>query len=190
MSRWNHGLAAALLLAACHVATAALPGDSLYQLDAPMRAQNGQPFKMADLAGKPALVTMFYGSCQLACPIVFHHMEATVAALPAAARGKLTAVMISLDPKEDTADSLRRLAHEHGMDGPGWVWAVSDTDEHTRGVAAALGIRYRRLEDGTINHSTRVLLLDRQGRVAAATDDIGTKPDAGLLAKLRELTRR
>ena len=189
MNKFGQAWMAMLALAFCQGTAAALPGDSLYQLTEPLQAQNGQPFRMAQLAGRPALVTMFYGSCQLACPIVVHHMASTVAKLPAAARGRLTAVMISLDPQTDTEDSLKRLAAEHGLDGAGWVWAVSDSDAHTRSLAAALGVRYRRLESGVINHSTRVLLLDRQGRVAAAADEVGPEPDPAIVARLRTLLR-
>lgn len=190
MSGWKRNGALAGLAAWCSLAMAAtVPGDSLYQLREPLADQNGKPFQMAELAGKPALLTMFYGSCQLACPLVIHNMQTTMAALPPAARGKVEALLISLNPREDKVVTLKQLAKEHGMDGAGWLWLMSDSDEHTRGLAASLGIRYRRLESGAINHSTRILLLDGQGRIAAAVDDVGPNPDPTLVAKLRALAR-
>lgn len=191
MNKLRVGLLAALLLSsaiACQAAesgsTSALPGDSLYRLTTPLTSQRGEPFSMASLTGRPALITMFYGSCQLACPITLHNMSSTVAALSSAERAGLNAVLVSLDPKGDTPATLKQMAQEHGMAGNNWVLAVSDSDPDTRGFAAALGIRYRRLANGDINHSTRILVTDRQGRVVATLDDVAPDPAPAILQAL------
>ncbi|WP_046156390.1 SCO family protein [Chromobacterium vaccinii] len=191
MRGWKSGLAACLLALASSGAWAGndLPGDSLYRLDAPLTTQRGDALQFSDLAGKPALITMFYGDCKLACPIVMGGVKSIIAALPARERDRATVLMVSLNPGGDTPASLAHLAGEYGIQARNWLLAVGKSDEDTRGVAAALGIRYRRLDSGEINHSTRIVVTDRQGRIAASTEDIGPKPDPAVVKALRALLK-
>ena len=52
-----------------------------------------------------------------------------------------------------------------------------------RKLAAVLGIQYRQLDDGEFNHSSALVLLDAQGRIAARTETIGTT-DAAFIAAI------
>lgn len=61
-------LALALPLAA--LASADLPGDSVYRLEDAFTDQAGKPFTLADRRGKPQLVAMFYTSCRYVCPLI------------------------------------------------------------------------------------------------------------------------
>ncbi|MEO3958469.1 SCO family protein [Chromobacterium piscinae] len=191
MRRRKSGLAACLLALASSGGWAGndLPGDSLYRLDAPLTTQRGDALQFSDLVGKPALITMFYGDCKLACPIVMEGVKSIIAALPARDRDRARVLMVSLNPGADTPASLSHLAGEHGIQARNWLLAVGKSDEDTRGVAAALGIRYRRLESGEINHSTRIVVTDKEGRIIASTEEIGPKPDLVVVQKLRALLK-
>ena len=59
-------LGALLLLASATTGAreAPLPGDSVYQLQAPLIDQDGRTQPWAALLAKPRLVAMFYTSCQ------------------------------------------------------------------------------------------------------------------------------
>jgi protein SCO1/2 len=48
----------------------ALPGDSVYQLDATLTDQLGRSVKLDAAHGQPVLVSMFYTSCQFVCPML------------------------------------------------------------------------------------------------------------------------
>ena len=52
--------------------------------------------------------------------------------------------------------------------------------------AGVLGIRYRQLADGEFNHTSALVLLDADGRVAARTEIIGSKPDPAFVASVRK----
>ena len=74
-------------------------------------------------------------------------------------------LMVSFDPPRDTSAVLKKYAEVHGCDGQ---WLLARGDEATaRKVAAVLNIQYRRLTNGEFNHSTKIAVLDRQGRIAA-----------------------
>jgi len=63
---------------------------------------------------------------------------------------------------------------------------ASAAEPDARRIAALLGFHYRRLEDGSFDHSQIITLLDGEGRVVASTTKlIG---DADFEAKLRAIT--
>jgi protein SCO1/2 len=176
-----------LLAAACAplplavaVAAPELPGDSIYQLRPPLTDQNGQPFELATLRGDPALVSMFYSSCEMVCPMIFETIAMTVKALAPAQRDRVKVLMISFDPARDTVAVLKRTAEAHQCDRR---WTLARTGEaEARKVAAVLGVQYRRLASGEFNHSSTIEMLDAQGRIAARTGMLGTVDPAMLRA--------
>jgi protein SCO1/2 len=91
---------------------------------------------------------------------------------------------ISLDPARDSPAALAALAARHGLDTPRWTLARAANGD-VRRVAAALGVRYRMLPDGEINHSTVIALLDADGRIMATTATVG-RVDDDFAARVRE----
>lgn len=171
------GCAAALALALPLAGLAGeLPGASLYRLDTALTDSQGQRFALRDMAGQPLLITMFYGDCNTACPIVIENLKQTVAALGAPGR-KLRVLMISLDPFHDSPASLAQLATSNRLDLRQFRLAVGKGESQTRTLAATLGIKYRVLGGGEINHTTRITLLDASGSVLAATSRLEATPD-------------
>lgn len=162
----------------------ALPADSLYWLSVPLTDAQGRRFDLRDLAGHPVLVTMFYGDCNTACPIVLENLQQTITALKPPA-GKLSALMVSLDPLHDSPASLAQLGESHHLDNKIFRLAVSQDDTHTRAMAAALNIKYRVLGGGDISHSTRISLLDADGKIIASSTQLSAAPDQDFLKKIR-----
>lgn len=170
-------------LAAFPAAAAAPPGDSVYRLAANLVDQDGRAFSLAALAGTPVLASMFYTSCDMVCPMIFETVHATLRALPPADRAAVKVLMVSFDPARDTVTVLKKTAEARGCDGQ---WLLARGDEATsRKVAAVLGIQYRKLADGEFNHSSTVLLLDREGRIAARSGKLGAA-DPALVKEARK----
>lgn len=177
-------LAALSMVPACARAEGALPGDSVYRLDAHLTDQDGRPFSLASLQGAPVLASMFYSSCDMVCPMIFETVHATLAALPVAQRDAARVLMVSFDPARDTVPVLKKTAQARSCDSR-WVLANAD-DATTRKVAAVLGIQYRRLADGEFNHSSVIDVLDRQGRIVTRSGKLGPA-DPAVLAALRRI---
>ncbi len=177
------GMAAMLVLSA---GAAPLPPASLYRLDTPMTDSRGDRFQLRDLAGSPALVTMFYGDCSSSCPIVIETLRRTAAALGPPGR-RLRIVMISLDTLRDTPEVLAAMARKQQLDPPLFRLAVPRKDADTRVLAAGLNIRYRELTGGEIGHTARITLLDGQGAVRAVTTRLEAEPEAAFVAKVKEV---
>ena len=145
-----------------------LPTDSLYQLQARLITQTGDPAGFDLHRGHPTLITMFYGSCPAACPMLITSMQVYESHLDPASRSRLRTLLISFDPVHDTPQQLEQVARRHDADPARWTFA-SATETDARKIAALLGFRYRQLPDGSFDHSLLITLLDGQGRVLATT---------------------
>lgn len=164
--------ALAILLPHALGQSAALPGDSVYQLRPGMTDQHGHPFDWTASVGQPVLVSMFYTSCKEVCPLIFETIKQNLSAIDPAERERVKVLMISFDPRRDSPAALARTAQAHHCDAH---WTLVSTDEaSTRKLAAVLGIQYRRLPDGDFNHSSSIILLDSQGRIVARSGKLGT----------------
>ncbi len=163
-------------------ASGELPGNSIYQFRPPLTDQDGHAFDIASLRGSPVLVSMFYSSCEMVCPMIFETIQLTVKALPGAERERVRVLMVSFDPTRDSVAVLKENAEAHGCDAR---WTLARTDESSaRKVAALLGVQYRRLASGEFNHSSKIELLDADGRIAARTGMLAAV-DPALLKALR-----
>lgn len=149
-----------------------LPADSIYQLDVRLTSQDGVAAPLAAHRGRPLLVSMFYTSCTMVCPMIVDSLHATRQAVDEPARGRLDVLVVSFDPARDDAAALKRFAQARKLDAKHWTLAYAAPAD-TRRIAAVLGLQYRQLPDGDFNHSSELVLLDGEGRVAARTDVIG-----------------
>jgi len=193
MTRMLPRLFAALLaLAATAVALAAtpasptkdLPGDSVLRLPDRFTDQDGRVFTLAQRRGRAQVVTMFYSSCKYACPLLIDTGKGVEHALSPAERAKLRILYVSLDPVRDQPKVLSALATQRKLDRARWTLATTDA-AGVRRTAAVLGVRYRQLDNGEFNHSSQLILLDREGRVLARTDKLGPVADPEFIAKVK-----
>ena len=192
-----HGalLSAALLLtpgvlpwaqeAPVNAALASVPTDSLYGLAMPLADAQGERFDWREMAGKPLLVTMFYGDCASACPVLMQSLQRTIAELQPE-EGALQVLMVSLNPEHDTPASLAHLSRMHQLDKRFFRLAVAADEGQTRAMAAVLKIKYRALDNGEISHNTRVSLLNGSGQVIASSTLLKPTADKALLSDIRQ----
>jgi protein SCO1/2 len=179
-----------ILLLACIVpmASASLPVDSIWQLNATVVQQNGKPTTLASLAGKPRLVSMFYSSCPYMCPLIIDTASAVQHGLTKQERAKLGIALISIDPKHDSPEVLQSLMQKRRLDDQSWM-LVSADDRTVRQIAALLGVRYRELEGGGFNHTSVLILVDADGRIVARTEKMGIPVDKEFMTAVHALLR-
>lgn len=179
----KHLLFALLLLATIVRADSS---GSIYQLDAALTDENGVSRRMDVHRGHPVLVTMFYGSCPMACPLLIDTLRAIERATPPRERPQLRFLLISIDPERDTVANLRALGESRKLDTSRWTLARTDAAS-VRKIAAVLGIQYRKLPDGGYNHSSIVTLLDTGGEIQYQSSVLGSA-DPELLAALKRIS--
>lgn len=153
----------------------AVVAGSIYNLDHTWRDQQERSIELGTFAGTPVLVTMFYGSCQTACPLLLHRARLLQQALAS----PLPVVAVTFDPVSDTPAAMRRYAAERGYDVDGWHFLMGSTTG-IRMLATLLGVQYHRRADGHYDHSNLIALLDADGVVRWRSE--GLSPDVATLA--------
>jgi protein SCO1/2 len=162
---------------------AAAPSDSLYQLEAPLTAQDGRAVGLDVYRGKPVLVTMFYASCRATCPLIIDTLRAVEKKLTPVQLKDLRVLLVSIDAQHDTPAVLAATATERRLDPTRWTLAHAD-ERNVRLIAAALGVQYRKLPGGEFSHATQISVLDAEGKIVAQSDQLG-RADEKLLAALK-----
>jgi protein SCO1/2 len=175
----------ALSAAAAPVAPAALPRDSIYQLDAPLTDQSGRRLTLASRRGSPQLVVMFYTSCKFICPTIIDTVLDVDRKLTPAERQRFGVLLISLDAQRDDPGALRAVADKRGLDLARWT-LVQPRPADVRAIAGLLGVRYRPLEGGEFNHTGVLVLLDADGRIVARSSKTSGAADPQFMVQVRQ----
>ncbi len=167
-----------LLLMVCLPLTAGqpeLPDDSVYQLGGSWTKHNGQQLELAELAGRPRLVSFVYTYCEHTCPTIVARLKLATDGLEGSIADDLQITLVSLDPQRDTPQRLQTYMQEQGLDERGWLMLHGDPDE-VLGFAAMLGVRYRPMGERDIAHSNMMTLLDGAGVVRYQSKGLGDDP--------------
>lgn len=172
MKRW---LAAAALLFAigCSNRTHAVemhPGPSIYPVSVALHDEHDAAIGLDAFRGHPVIVSMFYGSCPVACPLIVSHVKDVESRLSPAARAEVRVLLVSFDSAHDTPEALASIAAARQLDLSRWTLATG-SDDDVRQVAGALGISYRPLPGGGFAHDSVITVLDKEGRPLARYDD-------------------
>lgn len=147
-----------------------LPGDSLWRLSVSLETTEGRTLRLAELRGRPLLITLFYSRCTSVCPMLTLELQHFLDELPSAERDTFTVLMVSFDGEQDTLAALRRYKSAHALPAS---WLVARGSAHdVRTLAMALGVRYRRLADQSYAHSSLLTLIGRDGTVRARIRDL------------------
>jgi protein SCO1 len=156
---------------------------SLYSLDLQLETAAGSHIGTGALVGKPRVATMFYAHCQSMCPLAIQTLKELDRRLSPGERMALGYVLLSLDPQRDAPESLHERAQSEALDPSRWVLARTAPTDVGR-AADSLGIRWRPLANGEVDHGGALVLLDAQGRELSRTTSIAAV-DARFLKEVR-----
>lgn len=135
--------------------------------DVPLVDQKGAAFRFADLRGQVVLVTGVYATCTTACPEIFLELQKTLAELPAAERGGLRVVALTLNPEYETSELMNLIAEGRGLAHPEFRYANAAQPAAMHDVLTRLQFSAtRNPQTGVIDHANLFLLVDRTGHIA------------------------
>lgn len=162
------GPAASKAPATDHSQHTELPADgfsagSLYQLEAAYTGDDGRPFALAQLRGRPVVLAMFFASCTYACPMIVADMTRIRDSLPADLRDRAALVLVSFDAKRDTPKALNQYRKDRQLTSQ-WTLVRGD-DGPVRELAALLGVKFKQEADGQFAHSNIISILNTEGEV-------------------------
>ena len=148
---------------------------SIYNLPETWTTQNGNDVQWKDFKGNVLVVVMIYTSCKAACPILIADMRdirKTVDASDMPHKKKVKYILVSIDPKVDTPEHLKKFAQESGMDDDQWVFLRSD-EEKTREFAAVLAVNYKQISPVDFSHSNIISVFNAEGELASQQEGLG-----------------
>jgi protein SCO1/2 len=150
--------------------------------DAAMVDQDGRPFSLTSLRGQAVALTFVYTTCPLPefCPLMDRNFKAVQDRLKAdpGLRGRAHLVSVSFDPAIDTPPVLKAHAGRMGADPAVWTYLTSDQPTIDR-FGGALGLVAVRNAPGPggFTHNLRTVVIDPEGRLAAAYNGNDWTPD-------------
>lgn len=150
--------------------------------------QSGQPFSSNQLAGKIWIADFIFTSCPGPCPMISSRMSELQKPLE---KTDVHLISFSIDPEKDTPEVLRGYAEKLHAQSQRWDFltgpkaAIYDLSKNGFSLAATDGSE----EAGVPVHSTRMVLVDRHGKIRGYYDAL--EPDAvtKLLADTSHLLR-
>lgn len=126
----------------------------------------GKPVQLAQLRGRPLVVSLIYTSCSHTCPLLTSHLARMVKiareALGEASFGVLT---IGFDAAVDTPARLASFAASRGIDMTGWYFLSADAAT-VDVLSRELGFVFYRSPQG-FDHLTQTTVLDANSLVYA-----------------------
>ena len=140
--------------------------DSLYLTDSIWTSSDGRRIKLAELAGRPVVMALFYTNCDSACPLIIDAMKRLEKTLGADEAAKVRFVLVSFDTEADTPEELKAYARKRGIDRANWELLRGSKDD-TQELAVLLGSKFKKVSPNMFAHSNLIVVLDGSGRIAA-----------------------
>jgi protein SCO1/2 len=146
--------------------------------------QDGRRVTLSQYSGRVVVLTFIHSKCHDACPFMVEQIKGALNDLPDSGRN-VPAIGISVQPSEDTPASRRQFLSLHEMTAR--LAFLNGPPSAMRAVWHAYAIQP---VQGSIAHSTFVLLIDKRGieRVGFAADQLtpeGLAHDVRLLEQER-----
>src|SRR6476660_7043770 len=135
--------------------------------------RDGSIVSLSQLRGKIWIADFIYTSCTDTCPL----QTAMMAKLQEEFAGKpdIQLVSFSVDPERDTPQALATYAAKYQADAKRWYFLTGPRDRVLRLVQDGFHLAVAALPSdtdpsGTIPHSPRFVLIDKQARLRGAYD--------------------
>lgn len=150
--------------------------------------QDGRTVTEETYRGKAMLIYFGFTYCPDVCPMSLQVMDAALAQLSEEERAAFQPILISVDPERDTPDALKAYVESDAF--PEGLQGLTGTPEQVREAARAYRVFYARIEDDgvssdyTVDHSSLIFLMDRDGEFAEVFPH-GTSP-AQLASRLQQ----
>jgi protein SCO1 len=175
--------------------------------DASLLDQDDRPFDLNETRGKVVVFSPIYTSCPDICPLTTSQMKLLQKRIRAAGLSEqVQLVTFSVDPERDRPQVLKRFEEAYKADLSNWVF-LTGSNNQVQILIKDLGLYVERVynvqgtpvseqmlpdpEPGTpysVNHTDRIFLIDRQGRVRALQS--GSRMDVDIVLKqIQQLVR-
>jgi len=129
-----------------------------------LATSTGRTLALADLRGKPLIVSFIYTGCFQACPVTTQFLAQSVERARAAlGRTSFNVLSIGFNQPFDTPEALGAFARQAGIDTREWHFAAPRPGE-VEAITAAFGFTWYPTPAG-FDHIAQVSIVDADGRI-------------------------
>jgi protein SCO1/2 len=169
-----------------------IPPDRPRQLvDFSLTDRTGRRVTRSVLDGKILVVDFLYTGCSLTCPVV----NRCLAQIQQFTTNQPDVMLVSLtvDPRDDTVESLAKYGEHFGADTNRWLLLTGDKTELYRLIAASF--LNQDLNDpfnympGNFSHTDRIALVDAHGRLRGFFDGLNPNTAAAVVEEIGRLRK-
>lgn len=124
----------------------------------------GAKITLAELRGKPLLISLVYTGCTDVCPAIIENLRPAIEiGQGALGANSFTTLTIGFDARNDTPERMRSFARARAVDLPNWFFLSGDQQTITR-LADATGFVIVPSAGG-FDHMAQVSVVDADGRI-------------------------
>ena len=151
-------------------------------------AQDGSTVSTADFKGKIWVANFIFTRCAGPCPVMTSHMAEVNQALGKKATD-VELVSITVDPEFDTPEVLKAYGEQVGASPNRWKFLTGPKDQVDTVVMKGFLQALSKEPSGTPIHSTRFVLVDRDGWMRGFLDGNDPELPQKLLMDIGDLLR-
>lgn len=132
--------------------------------DYPLTDRDGHALSLADLRGKPLVLSLIYTSCHQICPMTIRHLARVVEkARDALGEDSFNVAVLGFDAYNDSPQAMLHFARKQGIDDSGWR-LFSASPETVSALSKDLGFMFFSSPSG-FDHITQATVIDAEGRI-------------------------
>jgi len=145
--------------------------------------------RLAELRGKPLVVSFIYTGCFQVCPVTTRSLaDAVAGAERTLGPGTFRVATIGFNLPFDTPAAMKDFQRKHGVQSPNWLFLSPDA-KTLPGLVADFGFRYESTAAG-FDHLLQASIVDAEGRIYRQVygDALATQLFVGPLLELARNT--
>lgn len=135
--------------------------------------QDGKTITNSDFLGKVYVLEFFFTTCPTICPVMNQNMLTIQNEF--FGNKNFGIASITIDPKQDTPEVLKKHAEELGVKSANWHFLTGDKDSiyavANKGFNLYVGQNSQ--ASGGFEHSGMFALVDKKGNIRCRTDELG-----------------
>jgi protein SCO1/2 len=125
---------------------------------------DGGVVTLAQLRGKPLVLSMIFTSCYQICPMTTRHLSKIVQkAREALSDDSFTVAVVGFDAAVDTPDAMRFFAAKQGISDKGWRLLSADA-QTVAALSKDLGFQFFSSSNG-FDHLIQATVIDAEGKI-------------------------
>jgi len=178
------GMASFFLYKATHAKSSPLPLLNPVPVFT-LTAEDHRAVTLSDFKGRISIADFIFTSCQGPCPMMTTAMAGIQAMIPAGRNIHLYS--FTVDPENDSPEVLSDYARHYGADAQRWSFLTGNRDTIENIIRHGFRLAIENPDSGDITHSTKFVLIDKNGTIRGYYDSDETSAVERLTADALEL---